>query len=289
MSKPSLRERIGNETLLIDGAWGTQMQARGLPQGESAERWNLERPDDVQAVAAAYIAAGSDAILTNTFCGSRIMLERHGLADQTAEINRRGAEHSRAAAGDDHYVLGSMGPTGELLLMSTYSESDLTDLFQEQADALAEGGVDGFVLETMAALDEVECAATAAARTGLPFILSMVYDSGPQKNRTMMGTAPAEEAETAERLGAVAVGANCGVGIEEVLPILEELSQATSLPLWIKPNAGLPRMENGQSVYDATSEDFAQQAVKCVRRGASCIGGCCGTSPEFIQAIRNAL
>lgn len=284
-----LAEKLNDTPLVLDGAWGTQFQTRGLPIGESSEAWNLSNPDPVTAVAQSYVDAGSDIILTNTFCGNRIMLQRHGLEDKTVEINQRGAELSREAAKDKALVLGSIGPTGELLMMSDYSEDTLTEIFSEQAKALVAGGVDGIVLETMAALDEVRCAAKAVKDLECPFIISMIYDSGPSKDRTMMGTSPEEAASVAEELGAIAVGANCGVGIEEAFGLVEALKKSTSLPLWIKPNAGLPRMENGACIYDAKPDDFARKVSELIQLGASLVGGCCGTSPDFIRAIRETV
>ncbi len=277
---------LTNRPVLLDGAWGTQMQARGLPIGECGEGWNLDQPAKVEEVARAYVAAGSQVILTNTFCGNRIMLERHGLVGRAVEINRAGAEISKRAAGDGAVVFGSMGPTGKMVMMGDVTEDELVETFGEQAAALAAGGADGIVIETMAALDEFQCAIRAAKETGLPVAGCMVFDSGADLDRTMMGVTPEQQAEAAVEAGADIVGVNCGQGIEGYIPIAARLKAACDLPIWIKPNAGLPELVDGKAVYKMGAETFAEQAKQLVDVGADFIGGCCGTSPEFINALQ---
>ncbi len=275
--------------VLVDGAWGTQLQARGLPPGEGSDRWNDTHPDDVKAVAASYVNAGSRIILTNTFGANRIMLDGHGQGTRAAEINRLGAALSRAAAGDRALVFGSMGPCGKMLMMGDVEEDALWAAFTEQAAALQAGGADGLVIETMAALDEAVLAVKAALTTGLPVVASMVYDSGADKDRTMMGVTPEQAAEALVAAGAWGIGANCGQGPEGFIPICERYRQACDVPIWMKPNAGLPVMVDGQATYEMTPPEFADIALRLRDAGATFIGGCCGTSPAFISALAGRL
>ncbi|VGO12077.1 Bifunctional homocysteine S-methyltransferase/5,10-methylenetetrahydrofolate reductase [Pontiella desulfatans] len=283
-------EKLLNERpVLIDGAWGTELQKQGLKPGESPEALNLEKPEIVEAVAKAYVEAGSRIIITNTFGGTSFTLQRHGLADQVAEVNRLGAEISKRAAGDQALVFASMGPTGKILMMGDVEEDELFAAFSEQAQALAAGGADGLVVETMADLEEAILALKAAKETGLPVCVSMIYDSGADLDRTMMGTTVEQAAEELTAAGADIIGSNCGQGIEGFVKLAARMKAATHLPIWIKGNAGLPQMVNGQTVYKTTAADFAVYATPLLDAGADFIGGCCGTSPDFIRALKAAL
>jgi len=275
--------------VLLDGAWGTELQARGLAPGEGSDVWNRSHPDAVREVARSYVEAGSRIILTNTFGASRIMLDGHGLAAQTEELNRTGAALSKQAAGDQALVFGSIGPCGKMVMMGDVEEDDARAAFTEQAHALKEGGADGLVIETMADLKEVTLAVKAALTTGLPVLASMVYDTGPDKDRTMMGVTPEQAAEALEAAGAWAIGANCGQGPDGFLSICKRYRQATSLPIWMKPNAGLPEIEHGQAVYRMTPDNFADAVLRVRDAGATFMGGCCGTNPSFIAALRSRL
>ncbi len=276
-------------TVLTDGAWGTQLQARGLAAGELPDGWNLSHPERVESVARAYVEAGSEVILTNTFRANRLTLAPHGLADRVAEVNRAGAGISRRAAAGASRVFASMGPTGKLLITGETNEDELFAVFQEQAFALAEGGADALLVETMADTTEACIAIQAAKQTRLPVIASMVFDSGRNKDRTIMGATPERAAAQLTEAGADAVGANCGVGIAGYVPVCERLRSATDRPVWIKANAGLPELIDGQTVYTMTPECFAGYVPALVRAGARFIGGCCGTGPEFIASIRRVL
>jgi methionine synthase I (cobalamin-dependent) len=275
--------------VLSDGAWGTELQARGLASGDCPDRWNLDHPEHVEDVARSYVRAGSQIILTNTFRSTPIALAGYGLAEKTAEINRAGAEISRTAAGSQALVFASIGPSGRLLATGDVTEQELHDAFQLQAEALAEGGVDGFVVETMADLEETIIALTAALETGLPAVASMSFDSGKQKDRTMMGVTPEQAALNLAKAGATAVGANCGLGIAGLLPICQRMRAVTDLPIWIKANAGLPAAEDGKPVYATSPEEFAEIAERLVEAGANVVGGCCGTSPAYITALAKRL
>lgn len=272
-------------TVVTDGAWGTQMQARGLPLGEIPDGWNLTHAELVQEVAQAYCDAGSQIILTNTFQANRIALESHGLAEKAYEINRRGAEISVRAAQGQTGVLGSIGPTGKLLLEGKVTEQDLLDAFTQQAAALASGGVDGLVIETMSDLVEAKLALLAAKQTGLPVVACMVFDSGSELDRTMMGVSVENAARSLTAAGADVIGANCGQGVQSYLGVCQTLRGATHLPLWIKANAGIPQIVDGKAVYETTPDEFADGVEALIEAGATYVGGCCGTSPEYIRAL----
>jgi len=275
--------------VLTDGAWGTEMQARGLAAGETPDFWNLSHPDRVEQVARAYVSAGSQVVLTNTFRANRIALATHPEVERIPEVNRAGVEISRRAAGDQARVFASIGPCGKLLVTGEVDEAALRAAFAEQARALAAGGADAIVVETMSDLTEAGIAVEAAKATGLPVVACMVFDSGKNRDRTMMGVTPQQAAEELTRIGADAIGANCGTGIEDYIPICASLAAATPLPVWIKPNAGLPELENGEVVYRTSPSEFASNVSKLLEAGARFVGGCCGTSPRFIEAMRREL
>jgi 5-methyltetrahydrofolate--homocysteine methyltransferase len=281
----SLLELTRCGPVLTDGAWGTQLQQRGLPIGGCPDAWNLTHPDRVAEVAAAYVAAGSRVILTNTFGANRLTLSRHGLAEQAAQINRLGAQISCQAAGDRAHVFGSIGPSGRMLATGEVTASELQSAFEEQAQALQEGGVQALVVETMSDLDEARIAVEAARSTGLPVVASMTFGVGKQGDRTIMGVTPERAAAVLSEAGAGAVGTNCGIGPEAMIALCARLRAATDLPVWVKPNAGLPVMEDGRAVYQTTPEAFADIACQFIGAGANFIGGCCGTGPEFITAL----
>ena len=280
-----IEEFMRRTPVVTDGAWGTQLQARGLQLGDSAECWSVDHPEKVEEVARAYVEAGSEIVLTNTFGANRLALEKHGLGDRALEINRAGAEISRRAAGDEAKVFASIGPSGKMLMMDEVSVEELETAFAEQAQALADGGADGLVVETMTDADEAKIAIAAAAKTGLPVVGCMVFDSGPNKSRTIMGLTPEDAATALEGAGAEVIGANCGQGIEGFLPVCRRLCAATRRPVWIKANAGLPEMLHGEVVYRTGPEEFVTHVPALIEAGASFVGGCCGTSPDFIRAV----
>jgi len=275
--------------VLTDGAWGTQLQQLGLSGGECPDHWNLLHPDRVAQVAAAYVEAGSRVILTNTFRANRVALGQYGLAGQAEAINRAGARISQEAARGHALVFASMGPTGKMLVTEEIAEDEISAAYAEQAEALAAGGADALLLETMSDLAEASLALAAARRTGLPVFVSFAFESGRNKDRTMMGVTPEQAAQRMTDEGASSVGANCGVGIAEYVPVCRRLRAATPLPLWIKPNAGLPEMVDGRPEYRTTPERFASLVPALVQAGATFVGGCCGTGPEFIRAAASAL
>jgi methionine synthase I (cobalamin-dependent) len=274
--------------VITDGAWGTEFQKRGLALGQPADLWNLTRPEDVLAVARSYVEAGSQVILTNTFRSNQAALAAHGEANRAAEINRRGMELSKRAAASAVRVFGSMGPSGKVPATGEIDGQTLEAAFRVQAEALAVAGADALLLETFSDVDEARLAVRAAKPTGLPIIVSFAFDSGENKDRTMMGATPETAASAAAEEGADAVGANCGAGPEFFPAICRRLAQASALPVWIKPNAGMPRLEDGKIVYAMESDALASYLPALIQAGAMFVGGCCGTSPEFIRSLVRA-
>jgi methionine synthase I (cobalamin-dependent) len=274
---------------VTDGAWGTQLQQRGLPVGDSPDVWNLAHPEKVEEVARAYVQAGSQIVLTNTFGANRFVLARQGLGDKVAEINRAGVQISRRGASGQAMVFASAGPSGVMLMMGQVSEGDVQAAFAEQAQAFVEAGADGIVIETMSDPAEAALAVAAAHATGLPVVACMTFDSGAKKDRTMMGATPEQAAEKLTAAGADVIGSNCGRGVAGMVDVCRRLRAATGLPIWIKANAGLPEMVDGETIYKQTPAEFAAYAPQFVEAGASFIGGCCGTTPEFIRGVAAAL
>ena len=286
---PLIVSLISNGPVVTDGSWGTQMQKRGLKPGQCPDSWNLSHAKQVREVAEQYVSAGSRIILTNTFGASRLSLANFNLADRAVEINTSGVKISKEAAGDRAVVFASIGPTGRLLVTGETTEEELQRVFEEQANAQARAGADGIIIETMIDIVEARIAAIAAKQTGLPVIVSMVYDSGADKDHTMMGNSPEEVVADISKIGVDGIGANCGQGIEAFLPICRRMRQATDLPIWIKPNAGLPEIVDDGVVFRTTSQEFVQYVPDLIQAGANFIGGCCGTDREFVSAIRQAV
>jgi methionine synthase I (cobalamin-dependent) len=284
-----IADLIKGGPVLTDGSWGTQIIKRGLQPRECPDSWNLTHPDRVEEVAREYVDAGSRVILTNTFGSNRYVLSKFGLADKVAEINIRGVEISKKAAGSRARVFASMGPSGKMLLTRDVTEDDLREAFEEQARAIAEAAPDAIVVETMMDLAEARIAAAAAKQTGLPVLACLVFDAGKGKDRTMMGNTPEQAVEVLSSAGVDGLGANCGQGIEGFIPICSRMRSVTALPLWMKPNAGLPERVDGQTVYRTTAAEFVRFVPALVQAGANFVGGCCGTEQEFIREIGNTL
>lgn len=280
---------LADVPVLTDGAWGTELQARGLAPGEFPDVWNLTRPEQVSQVARAYVEAGSRIVLTNTFGANRLRLRERGLAERLVEINRQGVALSRSAAGAAARVFAALGPSGKMLLMEETSVAELEAAFAEQARALADAHADALVLETMGDLEEAKAALRGAKATGLPVVACMVFDSGLEKDRTMMGHTPEQVAAELTAAGADVIGANCGQGIAGFVSICRRLKAATDRPVWIKANAGLPELVDGRAAYRTTPAEFAAYVPALREAGAAFVGGCCGTSPDFVRAVRGRL
>jgi methionine synthase I (cobalamin-dependent) len=278
-----LRQWLASGPLITDGAWGTELQARGLEPGAAPDTWNLTHPDRVEAVARAYAEAGSQAILTNTFRANAIAMK----GDLEA-INRAGVEISKRAAAGRALVFASIGPTGKMLMAGEITSEQARTAFDAQAAALASAGADALLVETMSDIEEARLAVAAAKSTGLPVIVSFAFDSGKNKDRTMMGSTPEAVAAAMVEAGADAVGANCGVGVEYGAAICRRLQAACDLPIWIKPNAGLPKVDGAAVRYDTTADFFASHLAALRDAGASFIGACCGSTPDFIRALVKA-
>jgi 5-methyltetrahydrofolate--homocysteine methyltransferase len=280
-----LLERRG--IILGDGAMGTMLHRAGLTDG-APERWNVERPDVVSSIHRAYVDAGSDFISTNTFGGTRNRLQLDGLADRVFELNEAGARLAREAAGP-RVVAGSMGPTGELMNpLGLLTPEGARASFAEQAKALKAGGVDFVLIETMSALEEVQAAVEGAREAGLPAIVTMSFDT---HFRTMMGIKPVTALETLAGWGVTVVGANCGNGPAEIERVMTEMSQARpeGVVLMAKSNAGMPRWKDDRITYGGTPEVMADYARRMKALGVRIIGGCCGSTPEHIAAMRAAI
>ncbi|MBN2102817.1 homocysteine S-methyltransferase family protein [bacterium] len=277
-----------NKILVSDGAWGTFLQKMGLQSGECPEAWNLSHPEQVKQIAQNYIEAGANIVLTNSFGGSRFKLESFGLAHKAEEINRAAAGLSRLAAGEDHFVLGSMGPTGKILITGDITREAWIEAFGEQANALISGGADGLCIETMSALDEAICAIQAArAQTDCEIACTFTFEKTRQNEfRTMMGVSPAQMAEAILKAGADIIGANCSNGMELMIPIVKELRQVSSVvPILIHANAGMPVIQNGETIFPEKPAETAEWIDPLIKAGANIIGGCCGTTPEHIRMI----
>jgi 5-methyltetrahydrofolate--homocysteine methyltransferase len=281
------RVRVG------DGAMGTLLQEAGLDDGGAPELWNVDRPDDVAAIFEAYVASGSRLITTNTFGGSRPRLAMHGLEDRVVELNEAAARLARCVA-DRHpgvYVLGDVGPSGDLMEpMGTLTADNAVVLFSEQIAALAAGGADAVLIETMSDLAEVEAAVTAARSVapGLPVIATMSFDTNL---RTMMGVRPSDAVVALSAMGVDVVGANCGRGVDEMRVIAAQMAQGRppGTLLIMQSNAGLPQLVGGEFVYTGTPDEMAAFAIEMRGLGIDVIGACCGSTPAHLKAISAAI
>lgn len=269
---------------ITDGAWGTELQRLGLPSGTIPDTWNTDYPERVATVAQSYAEAGSEVILTNTFRANAIAM--HGVsAAELDAINRAGVAISRKSA-PTALVFASIGPTGKMLASGEVTEEQVSAAFAAQARSLREA--DALLIETMSDIDEARLAVRAAKSTGLPVIASFAFDTGKNKDRTMTGARPEAIAAAMLEAGADGVGANCGVGVEAAVDICRRLRAACNLPLWIKPNAGLPTFD-GVGVRYTTSAGFFASHFSALRdAGANFIGACCGSNPEFVRALVSA-
>lgn len=279
------------KVLLSDGAWGTFLQQKGLKTGECPEEWNVTHADEVLDIAKSYIEAGSDMVETNSFGGSRFKLEKYGLADKVFELNKAAAAISRKAAGDK-FVLGSIGPTGVILMMGEVSEDELYQAFKEQARGLEAGGADAVMIETMTDLDEARLAVKAAKEnTSCEVFCTMTFEKTVDGEfRSMMGVSPTDMVNTIIDAGAELIGANCGSGIANMIGIVEEIRKVNKeIPILVHANAGMPVYKDGETLFPETPEEMAELVPKIVHAGANVVGGCCGTTPEHIARVREVV
>lgn len=278
--------------LVSDGAWGTFLQKKGLQPGECPELWCVERPEDVLDVAKNYIEAGADMIESDSFGGSSFKLEHYGLADRAAEINEAAAKISREAAGDNKWVIASIGPTGKILMMGDVTEEELYESFKEQAIAFEKGGADAACIETMSAIDEAVIAVKAVKEnTSLETICTFTFEKTVNDDyRTMMGVSPTDMATALVEAGADIIGTNCGNGIERMIDIVKEIrTVAPDTPILVHANAGAPVNVDGEDTFPESPEDMKAQVPALVEAGANIIGGCCGTTPAHIKAMKEAI
>lgn len=295
MAQRDLRARIQKGVFVLDGAMGTQLFARGVEPGHCNDWLSVEQPNIVLDVHKAYIDAGSDAILTNTFGANRFALGRHGYSDKAFEINRAGGQVARKAAGEGHYVLGDIGPTGDFLQpLGMLKPDEVRAAFVEQVEGLREGGVDGLIIETMTAIDELEIAIEAAksAGDGLPVFASMSYDKGAAGFRTMMGVDVPTAVSLMIALGVDVVGFNCGTAtLDEYVELAKAYVSAARgrALLFAEPNAGKPELVDRQAVYKVTPEEFGAACKKILAAGIHILGGCCGSTPQHIGAVAAGL
>ena len=288
----TIKEMVKERVLVSDGAWGTFLQQKGLRPGECPEWWNVTHREAVLDIARSYVNVGADMIETNSFGGSRFKLEKYGLGDRVTELNRAAAEISREAAGDLALVLGSIGPTGKMLIMEEVSPEELYEAFREQAMALEAGGADAIVVETMTDLDEAVLAVKAAhENTGLEVICTMTFDKlVTSEYRTMMGISPSEMIQPLIDAGASMVGTNCGNGMAGMISVVEEIRRAhPSIPILVHANAGIPLYRDGKTIFPEGPQEMAAHVEALRVAGANIIGGCCGTTPEHIRKIKEAL
>lgn len=282
-------DKIAEKKVLVsDGAIGTFLHLKGMKAEECPESWNLSHPDEVYDIVKSYVDAGSDLVLTNSFGGSPLKLEGYGLSEQAYELNRAAAELARKAAGSEILVLGSIGPTGKMVMMGEVPPQDVYKGFMEQARALAEGGVDGIVIETMADPEEARLAIEAAKEVceldvACTFTFSKTLTG---EYRTMMGTGVDEYLAMAKDAGADIVGANCGNGTAGMIEIVREIRALDAdIPVLVHANAGLPEYRDGTTVFPESPDEMCSQVGDLLQAGANVVGGCCGTTPEHIREI----
>jgi len=294
MARTSLKERIKQEPLILDGAMGTELIARNIQVGACNEYLNIDSADIISDIHKGYLLAGCDAVITNTFGANKYALTRHGLAGDAARINKAGAQIARRAAGEEKYVLGDIGPSGDFLEpLGALNPDELRDAFVAQAEALLAGGVDGFIIETMTALDETVIAIEAAKSIAgdLPVLVSMSFDKAGDSFKTMMGVGVEAAVSKIIPLNVDAVGFNCGtLSLDQYVTLSDEFVAAVralseDVAISAEPNAGKPELVESKAVYKVSPEEFASAAEKIHSAGVRIIGGCCGTSPTHIEAM----
>jgi methionine synthase I (cobalamin-dependent) len=274
--------------ILWDGGMGSMLFAAGLENGVAPERWLLEKPEAIEKIHRAYAEAGCEVIQTNTFGGNRIKLEENDLGDRLREVQTIAAELTRRAAGAGRFVAGDIGPSGQFIEpMGPYSEDDMEKLYAEQAEALAAAGVDLLSIETMYSLAEARAALRAALRTGLPVALCLTFNLNPRGYFTLMGETVEAVVEAALRDGATLVGANCTLGSTDFVQLAKELVAAAAgrIPVLVQPNAGEPELVNARAVYHKDADEFADEVAQMAAAGCRAVGGCCGTTPDFLARV----
>jgi 5-methyltetrahydrofolate--homocysteine methyltransferase len=290
--RPSLRQRLAaGPPLISDGATWTYLRRHGLASWECPELFNVTHPEVVQTMARDYFTAGADVILTNSFGGNRFLLGKYGYGDRVQELNMLAVQHARGQAAAAHYVIGSVGPTGELLRpLGRIRDTDMRDAFTEQVTALEAGGADGVVIETMRLVEEAVLAIQAAkTHTQLLVIATMVFEKRLDGFVTMTGSSPQEVMRELQAAGADVVGANCGTGIDDMVELGRQIREATDGYTLIHSNAGIPSIKDADIVYPESPDYMAPRFKALADMGITIIGGCCGTGPAHIRALAHAL
>lgn len=290
MAENNFVNLLASRTLVADGATGSNLQQRGLEKGDPGEKWVLENPEGIKQLYSDFVEAGSDVILSCTFGASEFLLKQHDLFDRQVDIVQKAIALAKEAIGDkDVLVAGSMGPLGQLLQpLGLLSEEEAAKAYFDLSTLLSIYGADVLLIETQYDINEASTAIKAAKKaSNLPIICSFSFDRG---SRTMMGVKPEVFAKEISSLGVQAIGINCGKSIDQNLEVLKLVKQNTTLPIWFKPNAGLPEVGNdGQTYYNTTPQDMMSMAAEAMAIGANIIGGCCGTTPEHLKAIASAV
>jgi len=294
--KPTLQEALLKRSLVCDGAMGTQLMAAGLESGACGELWNLTHPERVLTIQKRYVEAGTDCLITNTFGGNRVVLNRHGVAEQMREINQAAVRIAREAFGDrEGYVLGDIGPLGAILEpYGEFPQGDAQVALEEQARALVDAGVDAILLETQTSLEELGLGIAAAKTAGARCIIgSLAYDLSMDRTFyvTMMGVSPEKAAKFIQKNGGDIAALNCGTGMDMVgaAKVARLYRKSCKLPVMVQPNAGLPVLENGRAVYKQSPTEMAGGVGEVLATGANIVGSCCGSTPEHTKAIREVI
>jgi 5-methyltetrahydrofolate--homocysteine methyltransferase len=288
----SLLERLRSGVIILsDGAMGTELQKRGMPTGVCPEEYNITHPEMVQGIYRDYYAAGSDLVETNTFGANRSRLTLHNFENRVGEFCKASAQLARKVCPEGKFVAGSMGPTGDIIEpLGPRTVQEAYDIFAEQAEALAEGGVDVLFVETMMAPEEAEIAVQAAkAKTNLPVVATMTFELGKAGLRTMWGVDVQSAVERLTAAGADVIGANCGRGFDDMIAIVQEMRPLTTKPIIAQSNAGIPEWSDGVLVYKETPAIIQPKVEKLLQLGVNIIGGCCGTGPAHIKMMRERL
>jgi len=293
MAKQKLVEVLKTGKVLVsDGAWGTFLYQKGLNAGECPDEWSLTHYDEVKDIAQSYIDSGADMVETNSFGANRFKLQHFGLQEKATEINEAAVRASREAAGDEKYVVASVGPTGKMLLMGDVTEEEFYDAFREQAVAFEKGGADAVCIETMSDADEaVQAIKATKENTGLEVIATFTFEKTLQNEyRTMMGLSPSDAVGAALNAGADIVGANCGNGMERMIDVVKEIrAEFPDTFILVHANAGLPVLVDGVNTFPETPEIMAGYVPALLESGANIVGGCCGTTPAHIKAMKEAV
>ncbi|MCG3215809.1 MAG: homocysteine S-methyltransferase family protein [Candidatus Heimdallarchaeota archaeon] len=288
VNKSSILELIDERIIILDGALGSLLISQGLPAGMPPEIWNITNPDNIKRIHKEYFDAGSDVVLTNTFGGSRLKLLAHKQGNSIEEYNKKAVELAREVCSNEGYIAGDIGPSGVFLPpVGQATIEDFEENFAEQSQILSDAEVDLFFIETMVDLKEAETAVKVAKSvSNLPIFASITYQKTKKGYYTIMGDSVEQCVNVLERAGADAIGANCTIGSDDMIDLIPQIKQFTQLPIISKPNAGKPQLIQGETVYQASPKEFADDILQMVKSGSCIVGGCCGSNPEFIKEIK---